>query len=138
MALEGGDVRAVTPEGTESGRVSPDGRVVCARVIGGGQRLFPVEGGPSTEALGVTETDTVIRWSPDGSALWVYTNRQLPVQIDSVEVATGRRVPLGTIDPDDRSGVVIVYNVSLADDPKVVAYDVRRRVSHLYVVDHGP
>jgi hypothetical protein len=36
----------------------------------------------------------ILRWSPDGQALWVWTKVGDQDHVDAVEVATGRRTPL--------------------------------------------
>jgi eukaryotic-like serine/threonine-protein kinase len=135
MPLEGGNLRPVTPEGTDEGLMSPDSRLVSARTIGGGYRIYPMDGGQSRDLPAVTPDDNVIRWSPDGTALWVYSAAGFPVRIDSVELSTGRRSPLETIDLQDSSGVLSVLTVSLADDPHVYAYVVWHYVSHLFVAE---
>jgi eukaryotic-like serine/threonine-protein kinase len=135
MPLDGRNLRPITPEGTAEGLVSPDGRQVSARTIGGGYRIYPIDGGQPRDLPSLTPDDNVTRWSPDGRALWVYSAAGFPVRIDSVDLATGRRSPLETIELSDTSAVLSVFSVSLADDPHVYAYVVWHYVSHLFVAE---
>jgi eukaryotic-like serine/threonine-protein kinase len=134
LSLGGGTPRPVTPEGTSSGLVSPDGRWVCAKSLDGGFALYPLDGGPPRPLPFLSPEDVPIRWSPDGKALWVRSSGSFPAQIVSVEVAGGRRTPIGTIGPSDPAGAVSIGAVSLADDPHVHVASIYRLVSKLFIV----
>jgi Tol biopolymer transport system component len=135
MPLDGGSLRPVTPEGSTDGRVSPDGALVGARTASDGYRIYPIDGGTPRDVPSIAQDDVVIRWSPDGRALWTYAAASFPVQVDSVDIATGLRRPLETIELHDRQGVLSVLRVVLADDPHVFAYVVWHYVSHLFVAE---
>jgi hypothetical protein len=59
--LANGTVRAVTPEGSEEGRLSPDGLKVIARKVGGGWFTTPVAGGEVEPVEGLDASEEVIR-----------------------------------------------------------------------------
>jgi len=135
MPLDGGELRPVTPEGTIGGRTSPDGRQVCALTVGGDYRIYPLDGGKPRIVPSMTTDDQVIRWSPDGKALWVYSRGNLPARIDQIDLATGGRSRLETIEISDQTGVLSVISASLADNPETYAYGIWRYVSHLFVAE---
>ncbi len=132
MPIDGSSITPVTPAGTAGGRVSPDGKWIVAQVIGGGWSLYPVNGGAARALPSITSDDGMIRWSPSGKALWVYSRQRSTVHVDSIDVSSGRRTRLETIGLLDRRGILSVHGVSLADDPQVYAYDVWPYVSHLF------
>jgi hypothetical protein len=74
--------------------------------------------------------DSVIRWSPDGRALWVQGGTPSHPQVDQVDVATGRRTPLLTIDAP--ATVFTSARLAVADDPHSYVYETRRWFSLLF------
>jgi hypothetical protein len=131
-ALEGGDVTPVTPDSVV-GLPSPDLSVVV------GPRdnkwwLFPMNSGAPREIPGLTVGP--LRWSPDGKALWVYRDgvaRQRGV--DRVDVVTGRRTPMFTIDELQGVATPFIASLSVADDGKSYAYFTSTYSSLLFSVE---
>jgi hypothetical protein len=134
--LADGPLRAVTPEGYDHAEISPDGREMYAGSTSGGFRMFSVEGGEARSISGLAASDQVVRWSPDGGALWVRPDDAMPVRLDRLDLATGRRTPLMTITPASHSGLIHVEELSLAADPRAYAYLTEEQLSHVFVV-HG-
>ena len=133
--LGDGPLRPVTPEGTDQGFISPDGRQVVAHLTSGGFQMVPVdEGGPRT-IPSLTADDQVVGWSRDGQAVWVCNPNEIPMRVERLDVATGRRSLLEVIAPPDRSGLLFFGSLSLAQDPRVYAYQTREYVSHLFTVE---
>jgi Tol biopolymer transport system component len=133
--LAGGSPRPVTPEGTDYGFVSPDGREVAAHVISVGFRLYPLDGGPPRTISSLAADDEVVGWSHDGVAIQVYRPNEIPARVDQVDVGTGRRSLLEVIAPADRSGLLSIVGISLARDPRLYAYQTREYVSHLFTIE---
>ena len=132
--LAGGPLRALTPEGTRDGAtISPDGQTVVAATAEG-YRLYPVTGGTPRAVPGLSPDDEVVRWSPDGLALWITRYSQITLPVEQLDVATGRRRSLITITPEARAGVLKIRELSLADDPRVYAYSAREYVSRIFVI----
>jgi Tol biopolymer transport system component len=133
--IEGGKPRPITPEGTTDGLVSPDGLQVLVRESSGGQKLYPVDGGSPRNVPGATPDDAVVRWTPDGkSLLLVSLYSDVPLRVEKLDVATGRREPYMTLGPADLTGAVQLYPIALSDDGKSYALTVRRMASHLFLV----
>jgi Tol biopolymer transport system component len=133
QSLEGGKARAVTPPGTASGFVSPDGKEVAAFYQALGWRRYAVAGDSGREIPGITAHDFIARWGPDGRSV-IVGNTALPT-LDRVDLATGRREPLATLGnepPGPRSRPIFF---TMADDPHVYAYVVATYLSQIFTVD---
>ena len=130
-----GPLRAVTPDGYTNGVFSPDGRELYAASALEGYRVFSVESGTPRPVTGLTPTDQVVRWSPDGSALWVSPDDETMIRVESLELATGRRMPLLTIKPSSRPGLLYADELTLADDPRAYAYMTSEHQSQVFVVE---
>jgi Tol biopolymer transport system component len=133
--IAGGKPRAVTPEGTSQGFVSPDGRLILVKASGGALMLYPADGGEARPVVGATPEDQVIRWSADGRALLVSRGGEVPARIERLEIATGRREPIRTLGPADLTGVLMVRPGAFTDDLKSYVYTCRRMASHLFLVE---
>jgi Tol biopolymer transport system component len=132
--IAGGKPRAATPEGTNQGFVSPDGRLILVRGSTGGLLLFPVEGGDSRPVPGATPEDSVLRWSADGRSVLVARSWEVPSRIERLDVSTGRRELIRTLGPTNLTGVLQIDPIAISDDEKSHAYSCRRMASHLFLV----
>ncbi len=126
----------VTPPGTSQAVISPDGRRVLARV-GDSVAIYPLDGGAPRRAPGVRPGDVLIRWSPEGREVWVWTNRSSASSLDfaRVDPVTGARATLQSVVPRELGGVRGFDRPTLADDPHVYAYNQFLYTSRLYTVD---
>jgi hypothetical protein len=131
--VAGGAARAVTPEGTAAGLVSPDGQEVAAFSPSLGHRRYPVAGGTGRDIPGLSFNDQVVRWSPDGRALIV--GRPTSATLDRVDLATGRREPLVTLGSGAPGGQRRLIFFAMADDPHVYAYIAALYVSRIFTVN---
>jgi hypothetical protein len=61
-------------------------------------------------------------------------NSDVPLRVEKLDIATGRREPYETIGPADLIGAVQISPIALSDDGKSHAYTVRRQASHLFLV----
>jgi eukaryotic-like serine/threonine-protein kinase len=139
--LAGGPPRPVTPEGTTipegpvGSMVSPDARSVIVRDLTKTYRRYSLVGDSARAIPGLTPNDQIVRWSPDGRALWVRRGGEIPARVERLDLVTGRREPLIEVGPRDQPGNIALFSIALADDPKVYAYGALQYVSHLFVVD---
>lgn len=131
--LEGGNPRAITPEGYRDGRLSPDGKLVLARAAGGRYFLCPVEGGEPRPAPGLIEKDVVIQWSADGRSWFTYQGSAIPCRVERVDLDTGKRALFKEIAPPNRSGLLAVRPVFITDDEQAYTYTIYEQVSSLFV-----
>ena len=135
-SLSHGSPIAVTPPGTSQAMLSPDGRMVLAEV-GDSMAIYPLDGGAPRRARGVRPGDVLIRWSPEGREVWVWTNPNSAssLRFDRVDPLTGARAPLLSVVPRELAGVRGFERPTLADDPHVYAYNEFLYTSLLYTVD---
>ena len=140
--VRGSAPRAVTPENTGGGLVSPDGHQVLVRHGGSGGRfdtsgatveIYPVAGGEPRTVSGLTKDDAVIRWESDGQALLI-SHGKLPARIERLSLDTGRRDLVRVLAPGSMVGATGISNITAADDPNVYAYVINQQLSRLFMV----
>ena len=135
--VQGGKPRPVTPEGTTNGWVSPDGRTIAVDRSTGGPVLFSVEGGGPRSIPGATDRDTTQGWSAGGQAILVADPAAVPLRVERLDVATGRRTLVRSLCPPDLAGVLEIWPVVLTNDTTSYAYGVSVTISHLFLVHGG-
>ncbi|MDQ6891760.1 MAG: serine/threonine-protein kinase [Acidobacteriota bacterium] len=131
----GGKPRAVTPEGyVGRGVASPDGQWLVIREPDRKTYLFPLAGGEPKRIPGLEEKDAVDQWSADGRFLYIHRTNAAPLQVERLEIATGRREPWKTLMPADAAGVSSLAPLPTRDGA-AYAYWFIRTLSDLYIVD---
>jgi len=133
--VAGGTPQPVTPEGTAGGFVSPNGKQVLVQNADGRAFIYPLGGGPAQAASALTPQDTVIRWSMDARSVLVFRPFEVPARVENVDLSTGRRTLVREIAPADRTGVLRILGVAVADDEKSYAYAYDRDLSRLSVIE---
>jgi hypothetical protein len=127
--------RPVTADGADHGQMSSDGHLLLSTWTDGSRHLVDLRTDIAQSLSGLHGDDEVIRWSPDGKSLWVWKPDTLPVSVDRVDIATGRRSHLTTFVPQMGKGVMRIVDVSLADDPRVYSYETIVQPSQLFVIE---
>jgi hypothetical protein len=133
--IAGGKPRAVTPEGTSRGFVSPDGTTILVRGSAGDLLLYSADGGDPRTVPGATPEDFVLRWSGDGRSLLVFHGRQVPVRAERLDLSTGRRESWRSFAAPDMTGALRIGTFALTDDNNSYAYGYQWMISHLFLVD---
>ncbi len=127
--------RALTSGGVDAGLASPDGQRVLTVSASGRARLHDLRDGSSRLVSGLRARDRLIRWSPDGESIWVWRADTLPIPVNRVDITTGHRERLETLVPRADPGMLQIFAVTLADDPRVYAYDALQYTSQLFVIE---
>ena len=78
QAFEGGTSKAVTPEGTDKGPVSPDGQSVSVRDSAGRALIVAVKGADPQVVPDIGPADETMQWAPDGEGLLTIEHDVLP------------------------------------------------------------
>jgi hypothetical protein len=133
--LSGGKPRGVTPEGTTDGLVSPDGSTILVGERFGGLTLFSADGGDPRPVPGTTRDEVAFGWAENLGSVYVGSGTAVPLQVDRLELATGKRVKIRTLGPEDLSGVLGIVPVVMTRDGRCYAYETHITISHLFVVD---
>ena len=112
--------------------LSPDGTRIVVTLMGqGGVGIATLTGDGARPIPGLSDKETVLRWSPDGRALWTFESAASKVW--ATDVATGRRQLLLTL--GEPNGDNEFTALRLADDPKEYAYSRASHRSVLFVVE---
>src|SRR5260370_24863307 len=97
--MHDGKLRPVTPPGTRAGKRSPDATGVITKDIAAQKyMLVDVASGKLSDVAGIEKEDEVIGWNQDGNMVIVW-NQELPARISMVDIATGKRQLVQTVEP---------------------------------------
>jgi Tol biopolymer transport system component len=132
--IAGGPPRPITPEGTSDGRVSHDGKSVLVQGTDGHYLIYPVGGGPVTPVPWLASDERVLSWTEDGRGVIAFQRSQIPAQVFSVNLTTGRREKVGEFASADLAGTLQILNASVSADAKSYAYTYLRNVSRLVAI----
>ncbi|MEP6705945.1 MAG: protein kinase [Pyrinomonadaceae bacterium] len=132
--IDGGNPRPVTPDGVTGFLVSPDGQLLVAGDHERNKSLYPLAGGEPRAIAGLDDEDRVIRWGTDASSLYIYRDRDRPLKVYKLDLATGHKELAKEITPADPAGILGPVNVLLTPDGKGYLYAFTRRLTDLYLV----
>lgn len=79
--------------------------------------------------------DRPLRWSNDGSILYVWRTAAWPPVVDRVNASTNQREPWKTIQPADPAGVDSILRILVTQDGRSYCHDYVRILSELFVVE---
>ena len=134
LDMRDGKFRPVTPVGTRAGKVSPDGsRIVTLDVAAQKYLLVDVASGKVSDIPGLEKEDEVVGWSFDSNMVIAW-NQELPARISMIDVVSGHRQVVQTVEPLSMLGSMYARMVTSADG-KTAAYRHRRGLYALYVAD---
>jgi eukaryotic-like serine/threonine-protein kinase len=134
LNMRDGKIRPATPAGTRAGKISPDGtRIVTLSVAADKYEMVDVASGAVSEIAGLEKEDEVLGWSLDGHSVNVW-NQELPARVSQVDVATGKRQLIQTVEPLAMLGSMYARMVTSAD-AKTAAYRHRRGLYAVYIAD---
>ncbi|HEY3025158.1 MAG TPA: protein kinase [Pyrinomonadaceae bacterium] len=132
--IDGGKPRPVTPEGVTGFLVSPDGELLLAGAREGKKALYALAGGEPRSIAGLEDEDRVIRWGTNAGSLYVYRDRDRPLKVYRLDLATGHKELAKEIAPADPAGIIGPVNVLLTPDGKGYVYAFTRHLTDLYLV----
>jgi dipeptidyl aminopeptidase/acylaminoacyl peptidase len=140
--IPAGDAKPILEEGVIAAAVTPDGQTVLALDRERKWRWYPVNGGPSRLAAGMTALDRtsgdpdtiVLGWSPDGKEVFVRGGSDVPARVDRLDILSGRRTLLAEIGPADRTGLFSFTPTNVTKNGKQYGYGYAKRLSTLFVV----
>jgi hypothetical protein len=140
VELPSGQVRAITPEGTQAiPGLLPDGGVLGLSE-GNALGVYSVTGGRSRElpylfpAPACCPRPMPLRVSGDGRFLFV-SEGIAPGRTARIDLATGRRTPWKVLFPADPAGVAHIRAIRLTPDGEGYAYGYGRYLNDLYLVE---
>ena len=141
LDLPEGKPRTFGPESPQWAAFSPDGRLALIGRADGQQMIYPVDGSAPYLAPGLRPEEvgdmfTVVGPFSGDSGAYVIHYRDIPVRIEKLDFATGRRTPWKELAPSDRAGVTRFNDVTVGVDGSSYAYSISRSIaSALYVLE---
>jgi Tol biopolymer transport system component len=132
-----GEPKPILDEGVVPEAITPDGQTVLALDRDRQWRWYPLNGGASRLAAGMTAADraeSVVGWSADGKELFIRTGSDVPARIDRLDILTGRRALLAEVGPADQTGLFVFLPTSVSKDGRQYGYSYAKRLSTLFIV----
>jgi hypothetical protein len=120
--------------GTDFG-VTPDSRHILARRSDGTWAFYPIDGGAPAPVAGMVPGEELVTFSRDSRALFVARPREIPLRVFRIDLSSGTRSHWRDFEPADKAGLSYVRNVLLSADGSAYAYQYRRWLSDLYIVE---
>jgi len=124
----------VGPDGLRGCVPSPSGETFIARQ---GTRWVTCPLADASEGTPVptlTSDDLFIRWNHDASAVFVFRLAEIPVRVDSVNLAAETRETVLTLGEGESAGRTGISAVRMADDLRTVVYEADQYSSVLFTV----
>jgi tricorn protease-like protein len=135
MDLDGGSPQPLGPADFIGFAVSRDGKRIAGRNASGEAVTFDRDT-QNVQVIPEVEPEEVIqKWTEDGQALLVYSSTPWDAQIYRVEMATGKRTLLQTIEPIEKAGSRLPLRPAYAERSKTYFYSSVRHLGILYVVE---
>ena len=135
MDTEGARPQPVGPSDFIGAIAAPDGKRVAGRNAAAEAVVFDRETQKLEIIPGVEPQESLSKWTEDGRALVVYSATPSVARIYRVDVTTGQRTLLQTIDPSEKAGLATPIRLAYAEGSKTYAYSAMRILGNLYVVE---
>jgi eukaryotic-like serine/threonine-protein kinase len=136
MDIEGGKPQALGPADFLGAAVAGDGRRIAGRnATSGATVVFDSDTQKLQEIPGVGPGDRFEKWTLDGQALLVSTETPLEARMYRVEVPSGKRTLLQTVEPSEKAGGVAAVKLSYAEGSKTYVYNTVRSLGTLHLVE---
>jgi len=113
--------------------VSPDGKLAVMLDPTGSPKQWPLAGGEPIPIPGLRPGEEPLTYTEDGKALFV-AGRSVPIEIERLELGTGRRSPWTSVAPTDRAGLRYTL-VTISPNGKYWAMSIAKLLTDLYVVE---
>jgi Tol biopolymer transport system component len=135
MDLEGGKPQPLGPPDFIGSAIAKDGKRIAGRDASGEAVVFDREIQKLLVIPGVEPNDQIENWTEDGKALLVVSATPWEARVYRVDLATGKRTLLQTVEPSEKAGSNQNVRVAYAEDTKTYAYSTVRVLVTLYVVE---
>jgi eukaryotic-like serine/threonine-protein kinase len=135
MDLLGGKPQALGPADFVGSAAAKDGKRIAGRNSSAEAVVFDRETQKMQVIPGVGPGDQFQTWTEDGQGLLVSSATPWEARMYRLEVATGKRTLLQTVEPSVKAGSMQNVRLSYAEDSKTYAYSTLRVQGTLYVVE---
>ncbi|MEO7919113.1 MAG: hypothetical protein ABIT01_06590, partial [Thermoanaerobaculia bacterium] len=147
LDLDSGSVRRVSAPNASTFAfqqiLSPDGRwMAYVQIVGSTSKagetdifIAHTDGTEAHHVLTLGKGDAISGWGPDSASLLVWDRNKVPVDVQRVDLASGQRTRVATVQPPDPVGIAGIPMLQMTPDGTAYAYNVVRRLSELYLVE---
>ena len=133
--LDGGKPQPLGPPDFTGSAVAKDGKRIAGRNASGDVVVFNRETQKAQVVPAIGPQEAFDKWTEDGKALLVSSGTPMAVRMYRVEVATGKRTLLQTVELSEKAGSVLKLRLQYNENSKTYVYDTRRILGSLYVVE---
>jgi eukaryotic-like serine/threonine-protein kinase len=133
--IAGGGPRPIGPPDWRAIGVASDAKRIAGKTAAGQTVVFNRETQSTRVVSGIAPRDLLQRWTEDGQGLLVQSATAGDARVYRVELATGRRTLLQSVELADKAGSVRVVDLLYAEKSKTYAYGTRRILGSLYVAE---
>jgi eukaryotic-like serine/threonine-protein kinase len=135
MDTEGSKPQPLGPADFIGAIVAPDGKRIMGRSTATDAVVFDQESQKLEVIPGVEPQEEFSKWTEDGRALITYSSTPSSAHIYRIDVATGQRTMLQTIDPAEKAGLMMSpLRIAYAVRAKTYTYSTMRILGNLYIV----
>jgi eukaryotic-like serine/threonine-protein kinase len=135
MDIEGGKPQPLGPPDFIGSAVAKDGKRIAGRNAAAEAVIFDRETQKLQMIPGVEPQDELQKWTKDGQGLLVVSATPWNASIYRVEVGTGKRTLLQTVDPSEKAGATQNVRLAYAEDSNTYVYSTVRVLGTLYLVE---
>jgi hypothetical protein len=132
--IASGPPRPFTPEGVRAPHLSPTGTFAVGQDASGKRSLYPVDGGEPRPLPAIEPGEGVIGFDSKAENVYIGSGG-LPMRIDKLDLATGKRTFFREITLSDTTGADTIDTLQLTPDGKCYCYSFMRSLSRLYLVE---
>jgi eukaryotic-like serine/threonine-protein kinase len=132
--LTSGPPRPITPEGVHAPHLLPDGARVLAVDAKENRVMYHVDGGEPRPVPGISPDESILGFDEKGENAYV-GHGVIPVRLDRLDLATGKRSFLREITLADPTGVETIETAHVSSDGRAYCYSFMRSLSRLYVIE---
>ena len=119
--------------------ISPDGLLILARDAKTDWQWYPTDSGSARPIPGLAAVRgvAVVGWAHDRKSPLIQIRNDVPVVVEVVDFATGKRTPFKTITPAEATGLANMRVRTMSEDGQQYAFSFARTLSTLFVVTRG-
>ena len=119
--------------------ISPNGLLILARDAKSDWQWYPTDTGSPRPIAGLAGVRgvAVVGWAHDRKSPLIQIRNDVPVVIEVVDFATGKRTPFKTITPAEATGLANMRVRTMSPDGQQYAFSFARTISTLFVVTQG-
>jgi serine/threonine protein kinase/Tol biopolymer transport system component len=134
LDLEGGKPQPIGPDGWHGLVIAKDGKRIAGYGASGEVVVLDTDTGKTETAAGLEPQDTLLKWTADGRNLLVSAEAPGQTRVYRVDVGTGKRTLVRTLEVADKAGLSDLHP-TIADDDQAYFYSVSRENCILYLVE---